>query len=104
MRAGETVPGTPIELRHAAPCFLLLQVGALSRTARGTNSSRMGAADVTGGDPAQLADDIYLCSRSDSEPDRQVAAVLASLLCTVLLSCRPSAVSREHCNQRQRHQ
>lgn len=30
--------------------------------------------DVTGGDPAQLTSNIYLCSRSDSDPDRWVGS------------------------------
>lgn len=61
--------------RAPACCQALpLQVGALSPAAKGTNSSRMGGGDVTGGDPAQLADNIYLCSRSDSDPDRQAAS------------------------------
>ena len=48
----------------------LLQVGSLNP---GTRSAVGGWADVTGGDPANLTDSIYLCSRSDSDLERWVA-------------------------------
>lgn len=48
-----------------------MQAGSLSPATR-VNGSLV---DVTGGQPAQLTSNIYLCSRSDSDPDR-CAAVL----------------------------
>lgn len=58
-----------------SPYRPLMQVGSLSPASR-LNGSLV---DVTGGDPAQLTSNIYLCSRSDSDPDRRVIAGLPVL-------------------------
>ncbi|PRW58639.1 hypothetical protein C2E21_2984 [Chlorella sorokiniana] len=50
--------------------------GSLSSASR-INGSLV---DVTGGDPAQLTSNIYLCSRSDSDPDRFFDGSVAHLM------------------------
>lgn len=52
------------------PSHIVPQAGSLSPATR-INGSLV---DVTGGDPAQLTSNIYLCSRSDSDPERWAAA------------------------------
>ena len=59
-----TLPGAPAR-----------QVAALSPATKLNNGSW---ADATGGDPAKLSDSIYVCSRSDSDPDRSAAELAAA--------------------------
>lgn len=54
------------------------QVAALSP---GSSTAAGDLADVTGGDPARLSGDVYLCSRQDSDEDRWGSVPPGSLLC-----------------------
>jgi hypothetical protein len=47
------------------------------------NQMKGRASDVTGGDPARLADSVVLCARSDLEEDR--CARVADCVCAVSL-------------------